>query len=547
MDKQLTYKVLLVDDELIILSGLKFLINWHSIGCEIIDTASNGQEALKIIEEKSPDIVICDINLPVFDGIEVLRQSNNLSNNTVFIMLTNHQDFHLAQQALKYKAVDYIIKTNLQPELLIQSIENAQNEINKRKKIEKIDFVENYIYKNETEIIKNSLLNIINSTPNNRQQLDEQFKICTSANIFNSYCIIQIYINNPDIVNINLFTAKEKNKLIECEKDIINKICKNFFEDYIILDYNSSSVLVFVSNYANIDKQYIRHLYRKILTTSKNILEISVDIAITQIFNSISDIYLCIEQLKHINNYYYYNNKGIIFYDEINYSQYNDNFDISTIINDLSKALTSYNSDNIDSVFQELIELLISSKPEKQNAINCCIRIYNYTMATLQSLDNPKAFNENFSNSSNTINKLISVGTFEDVILWIKRLNTTIDNYNLSVTSKSNNLIDSAKKFIIDHIDTKLTLNSVANYLSITPSYLSHLFKKECDRNFIDYINQLKIERACVLLNENRYLIYEIAYMLGFDNAYYFTKIFKKYKGITPKEYLQKINKDNNE
>ncbi|GMQ60786.1 response regulator transcription factor [Vallitalea maricola] len=541
MDKQLTYKVLLVDDELIILSGLKFLINWEAIGCEIIDTASNGQEALDIIKEQSPDIVICDINIPVFDGLEVLKKSNEFNKNTVFIMLTNHQDFHLAQQALKHKAVDYIVKTNLQPELFIQSLENAQNELNKRRKINKIDFVESYIHKNEKEIVKNSILNILNSTTNDRHHLDEQFQICESANIFESYSIMQIYIDNPDIVNINLFSAEDKNKIMECEKDIINKICKNFFENYIILDYDSSSVLVFISNYPNMDKQYIRHLYRKILTTSKNILETSIDIAITQIFNSSKDIYLCIEQLKQINNFYYYNNTNIVFYDEIDQELYNDSFDISNIINDLSKALTTHNTENINSVFEELIELLISSKPKKQNAINCCIRIYNYTIATLQALDNPKAFNESFSNSANTINKLMSLGTFEDVILWIKQLNHTINHYNVLVASKSNNLIDSAKEFILEHIDTKLTLNSVANYLSITPSYLSSLFKKECNRNFVDYVNQLKIEKACNLLNEKQYLIYEIAYMLGFDNAYYFTKIFRKYKGVTPKEYLQKI------
>jgi two-component system response regulator YesN len=540
MDKQLPYKVLLVDDELIILSGLKFLINWEDIGCEIIDTANNGQEALKIIKEQSPDIVICDINMPVFDGLEVLKQSNKLGINTVFIMLTNHQDFHLAQQALKNKAVDYIVKTNLQPELFIKSIENAQNELNKRKKINKIDFVENYIYKNKKLIVKNSLLNIINSNSNNDHHLDEQFKICESACIFESYSIMQIYIHTPDIVNINLFTAEEKNKLMECEKDIINKIFKNFFEDYIILDYDSSSVLIFVSNYPNIDKQYIKQLYRKIYATSKNILETSVDILMTQVFDKSNNIYLCIEQLKQINNFYYYNNTDIVFYDEIDQELYNDSFDISNIINELSKALTSYNTENIDFVFEKLITLLITSKPKKQNAINCCIRIYNYIIATLQSLDNPKAFNESFSNSSNTINQLMSSGTFEDAIVWLKQLNTTINNYNLLVTSKSNNLIDHAKEFILEHIDTKLTLNSVANYLNITPSYLSYLFKKECNRNFVDYTNQLKIDKACKLLNEKQHLIYEIAYMLGFDNAYYFSKIFKKYKGITPKEYLQK-------
>jgi two-component system response regulator YesN len=540
MDKQLPYKVLLVDDELIILSGLKFLINWEDIGCEIIDTANNGQEALKIIKEQSPDIVICDINMPVFDGLEVLKQSNKLGINAVFIMLTNHQDFHLAQQALKNKAVDYIVKTNLQPELFIKSIENAQNELNKRKKINKIDFVENYIHKNKKVLVKNSLLNILNSNSNNDHHLDEQFKICESACIFESYSIMQIYIHTPDIVNINLFTAEEKNKLMECEKDIFNKIFKNFFEDYIILDYDSSSVLIFVSNYPNIDKQYIKQLYRKIYATSKNILETSVDILMTQVFDKSNNIYLCIEQLKQINNFYYYNNTDIVFYDEIDQELYNDSFDISNIINELSKALTSYNTENIDFVFEKLIALLITSKPKKQNAINCCIRIYNYIIATLQSLDNPKAFNESFSNSSNTINQLMSSGTFEDAIVWLKQLNTTINNYNLLVTSKSNNLIDHAKEFILEHIDTKLTLNSVANYLNITPSYLSYLFKKECNRNFVDYTNQLKIDKACKLLNEKQHLIYEIAYMLGFDNAYYFSKIFKKYKGITPKEYLQK-------
>lgn len=546
MDKKLTYKVLLVDDELIILSGLKFLIDWEAIGCEIIDTASNGQEALRIIKEQSPDIVICDINIPVFDGLEVLKQSNEFNQNIVFIMLTNHQDFHLAQQALKHKAVDYILKTNLQPKLFTQAIENAQNELNKRRKINKIDFVESYINKNEKEMIKNSLSNILNSTANDRYSLIEQFKICESAGIFESYSLMQIYINNPDIININLFSAEDKNKIVECEKDIINKICKNFFEQYIILDYDSSSVLVLISNHPDIEKEYIRHFYRKLLTTSKNILETSVDIAITQVFNTSEDVYSCIEQLKQINNFYYYNNTNIVFYDEINQELYNGSFDISNIINDLSKALTTHNTENINNVFKKLIELLISSKPKKQNAINCCIRIYNYTIVTLQSLDNQKAFNESFSNSADTINKLMSLGTFEDVILWIKELNNTVINYNLLVTSKSNNLINSAKEFILEHIDTKLTLNSVANYLSISPSYLSYLFKKECNRNFVDYINQLKIEKACNLLNKKQYLIYEIAYMLGFDNAYYFTKIFRKYKGVTPKEYLQKIKGDHN-
>lgn len=112
------YKILIVDDEPIILSGIKFLVDWEKNGCTIMDTARNGKDALEKIRQCLPDIVLCDISMPVMDGISLLQIVNDEFPSVVFLMLTNLQEFVLAKNAIRYRAVDYLVKNQLTAELL---------------------------------------------------------------------------------------------------------------------------------------------------------------------------------------------------------------------------------------------------------------------------------------------------------------------------------------------------------------------------------------------------------------------------------------------
>lgn len=84
-------------------------------------------------------------------------------------------------------------------------------------------------------------------------------------------------------------------------------------------------------------------------------------------------------------------------------------------------------------------------------------------------------------------------------------------------------------------------LQDAADYVCISPGYLSALFKKQYNQNFVDYINEVKTNRACELIREGKYRICEISYMLGFENAYYFTRVFKRHTGMTPTEYQKQL------
>ena len=93
-------------------------------------------------------------------------------------------------------------------------------------------------------------------------------------------------------------------------------------------------------------------------------------------------------------------------------------------------------------------------------------------------------------------------------------------------------------------MEERISLSDAADYVNISPAYLSSIFKKRYGESFIDYVNKCKMEYACRLIREQKYLIYEISYRLGFNNAYYFTKTFKRYTGMTPMEYQNALKDD---
>lgn len=102
---------------------------------------------------------------------------------------------------------------------------------------------------------------------------------------------------------------------------------------------------------------------------------------------------------------------------------------------------------------------------------------------------------------------------------------------------QTNQIVERAVEYIKEHYMENITLNEVAEKVGISSGYLSTLFHQNLQCGFIDYLNGVRIERACCYLEQNYFKTYEIAYRVGFRDEKYFSKVFKKLKGMTPKEY----------
>ena len=118
--------------------------------------------------------------------------------------------------------------------------------------------------------------------------------------------------------------------------------------------------------------------------------------------------------------------------------------------------------------------------------------------------------------------------------LEIKRLFDILDKYLLVY---KDNVVRQASRYVVNHVDEKIGLTIISTYLNISKNYFCSLFKQETGENFLNYVTKIKMQRAKYLLKEKNMRIYEVCNYLGYTDTTYFTKLFKKYIGMTPNDY----------
>ena len=151
MENRMIYKVIVAEDEPLILNNIVKKINNMNIGFQVVGSADDGKIALELIEKHTPDVLVTDIRMPVMDGLELLRITFSKYPDMKKVILSGYDDFRYAQQAMKYEASVYLLKPVKTKELLeafgkIQiSLDAEHNTI--KQNIMKLK--NNYIYSHE--------------------------------------------------------------------------------------------------------------------------------------------------------------------------------------------------------------------------------------------------------------------------------------------------------------------------------------------------------------------------------------------------------------
>lgn len=155
--------------------------------------------------------------------------------------------------------------------------------------------------------------------------------------------------------------------------------------------------------------------------------------------------------------------------------------------------------------------------------------------------DGEQTVSEIFRDRNNGYRSLYELTNVEQIMEWLKQFRDGLcDSFAAHNKDYKNHIVTSVKKYIQEHIKEKLTLNQVAEVFNISPNYLSVLFSKYNDTGFTDYINHSKIEAAKEMMAGGDYKIYEISDVLGFESAFYFSRVFKKITGVSPRDYMNK-------
>ncbi|GAA6296201.1 hypothetical protein F220043C3_46350 [Enterocloster asparagiformis] len=528
------YRVMIVDDEPLILAGIASLLDWKEYGCEIAGKAANGQQALKLMEEQMPDIVITDIKMPGMDGIGFMKAVKERGWDDVsFILLTNLEEFSLARQALSLGAVEYLVKMELTEEKLADSLRLAMERQELKRKADAAGTAGTV---SREEALKGYIERLLagdgGSGEDGTGGRDGEF------DSFLREPVLAIVSFNYGYEGFSAdFTKEDQKKVISFAENIIGQMVKGYFDHSCLVRRELNSLVLVVSTEGIEDyREQIRSLGEKILSVVKDYFEVSVSVAVSSKKESMGEFgALLYEAMSATNHYFYHSLDPVVFYSgECETSaRHTGSFHIGFLKKDLSQAVALNDSARLEEILDQVASLLRENNPSRQQAVNACANLYFFLSSFFEDGEEP-----DFPYEVNIMEKLGRLGTLGQIIQWINWFKEAVSAIlERRRDTRVDKIAEMVREYVMEHYRERITLGQAAEALNISQGYLSTAFKKQSGESFTSYVSAIKIEKAKELIAGHQYMMYEVSDLLGFDTPFYFSKVFKKVTGMSPKEY----------
>lgn len=536
------FRVLIIDDEPIIRKGLKNIINWQSFGCEVCGEAADGHDGKELIKELRPDIIITDIKMPEIDGLTMLRDIKSTVPDSKIIILTGHRDFDYVHEALKIGAFDFLLKPSKIEELtsvISRAVKELKFQNERAEEFEKL----NELFLQNISVLREKLLYDIiyeiNTNEDDIRQKLELFKV-ESGNFY------MMVVHNDSDESENSDISQYDRHLYQF--GIINTFKEVFSDKFnvtqITLDNFGIAFLVMpldinenMPELINKKCAYLQEIISNCFSCTITIAISSEGTAFTELPQKFNE---CREAMEHK---FYMGSNSIIFHSDVNtFFKYDDHSMLEKLQKALIEGVKSGNEGSVKERLRDIQSYFKKIDPAKANYIkNFCwntISSINYIRISLLDKEGDK------KQEHHELNGLYGlIERCEN----LQELYTLLDESASSVAQKVHGYNNRSIKLVLRkavdylhaHYHEQITLNEVAEHTFVSTYYISRMFKRETGKNFVDYLNDIRIEKAKELLKDISLKTYEVAEKVGIPDAHYFSRLFKKYVGITPTEFRE--------
>lgn len=496
-------RLMIVDDEQIIREALSQMIDYESIGYELIATAKNGMEAYDIICDDYPDVVITDIRMPILNGLDLIERSIKSDSRITFILLSGYNDFGYAKQAMKYGVRYYLLKPTDKNELIesLVSIRKERLQAEENRKMQQQEFLKSLHIPLEQSFIMEAL--------EHQDSFPSVLRKYQGLLSFPKDCLYACICSFVEEIYLKKFTCDVR-KLLETSKVPLQ---------FSILYVKNTAVLIFPASTLAIQEKIEEAI------TGLRYPGQSVTFE-TEFLHSDTTEKLFQDIIQKISRF-----ERILLMGEGGEAHEIRNhiaspWMISRLENSITTAADAIQAaELLDSVFMESMPL--------QTARNLALGLF--LQAGLEQEKQPVDAASDFFRRLYSCESILKIRELLQVVL----LNKNTGNHH-----KTNN-IDLLKSYISQHLDSEnLSLKWLAeNYLFVSVGYLSKQFIKEEGMRFSDYLNKERMEEAIRLMtyyhNDN---VKHIARQVGYgSNPQYFSQVFKRYTGLPPTEYIEKL------
>lgn len=520
------YSVFIVDDEVIVREGIRSKIDWDNLPFTFAGEASDGELALSMIQEIKPDILITDIKMPFMDGLELAKAVKKMQPWIRIIILSGHDEFDYAKKAISIGVEDYILKPFTSDDLLSSMNKIAVMLDNKKKEMSDIARLKSEIEESSDLLREKFLSDLILGSFNSSDAIEKASELSISL-LSRKYLVTISELHSESNSIDDLITAKScLLTATSGNSDIIGFFISPF--SYVSIFKGNQDEAMEEQAYSYADA--IQHAVSKntsctVVTTIGTPVDRTA--LITKSYQDANQIMgLCKDFSK---------NRIIGSQDVDTSSDKSFSFVQADPLMDRLKYATI---NELDDIIDQYLKLL--GEDTFQFSVMASYLFIDVVMAA------SKLVEEAGGNIKNVIPDVLTHtfiahavenrSTFITQIRYV--LEAVLKFRDSNLQGRYNDVILRAKKYIDEnYANPDICLHSVAEEVHFSPNHFSTIFSQECGITFIEYLTSVRVDQAKLLLANSQKRSSDIAYEIGFNDPHYFSYIFKKVTGFTPRDY----------
>ncbi|WP_338044827.1 helix-turn-helix domain-containing protein [Paenibacillus lignilyticus] len=543
--------MLIVDDEKFAIEGIMNCKDWEALGMDAVYAAGSADEARALMLEKPVDILICDIEMPDEDGLSLVRWVKERYPLTEFVFLTCHSEFTYAKQAVHLGSFDYLLKP-VDSEELAQVVGRMIESIHERR--EQSDYNEKYqkyyaLYNKQQPLLVEHFW----------QDMLSRRILSFGDFLDRALQDAQVALSSGDYVLPILISPEEWTKVLpERDQEILEYAVKKAAEEMLLAGRRGHAVMdrngfLFVLVYGGGEGEsngasdgvgnnngdgsdgWVQAAERfKAACLSYFYCQISCYIGYRATLQELPG--LC-DGLKDMERNNVTKPHSVLLFNKaaiagVVAASSPSNEPVSMNISEWMSVISSGNRDKVIALIGQHVAKLEQNPNSTPKQLEAYLHeflqvIYHFLYGRGIAVSQIPNF---------TMWSTAQIRTLAQFKYWAVHLVSAVMD-TVFRDKEADGFVQKAIYFMRENVEEDISREDVAAYVKLNPAYLSRLFKKETDRNLIDYLIETKVNRAKHLLDTTDMTVSAIAQQVGYSNFSHFTRTFKKHTGVNPQEY----------
>jgi len=522
------YKILLADDEGIVIDSLKYIIEKEFKDLCEIQTAKTGRMVIELAESFRPDIAVMDIQMPGINGIEAMREIRRTNSNVIFIVMSAYDKFDYATEAIKLGVLEYITKP-MDRRKMVDVLERAMKLVSEAREQRTNDLIVREKLEAVIPVLESGLIYNLLFREHFVKDIDN-YK--TMLEIPENFSYMMVLVSGDDQEGNYMTNAMGSSvRMVKLYQDIRLMVKEAFRCCLGTVMSNKIAVLVPCEG-SKIELNERSELIEKCRELARNLwkktdIRFRIGIGKIGLFTDMPQSY------NEALNALILSTGSVAHADDLMIGcEYDGDYPADTE-HKLFEAIKKGNTD--DSLY---LAGIFFDWMRGKNLNDVRLKVLEMVLWAERLAYENGGMVYRFESRQDYLTSIMEMSDYQNLKEWfVNKIAETCHNICNKRNEKSTSLIENAKEFIKNNYSSNISLEDVSGAINLSPYYFSRVFKEEVGVNFVDYITNVRIEKAKELIDSQRYSMKEICSMVGYSDPNYFSRAFKKNVGVTPTEY----------